>query len=230
MMAAMKGTAPALRDMVKRLEKHYGKPARPRVADPYELLLYENVAYLVDDERRAAVYKALQERIGIQPEAILAARPDVLAAVIERGGMHPDRRAEKLRKCAELARQTGLPRLRELVRKGGAEARKLLKKFPGIGDPGADRILLVAGSQASLAPESNGLRVLGRLGLIAEQKDYAATYRGAQQALAALLPDDCRWLLAAHQLLRRHGQELCRRAEPLCPRCPLADGCPVAAG
>ena len=227
-MSPMKGTQPALRDVVKRLEKHYGKPERPRLTDPYELLLLENVAYLVDDERRAAVYRALQERVGIQPEAILAARLDVLAAVIERGGMHPDRRAEKLRKCAELARQIGLPKLREQVRQGGTEARKMLKKFPGIGEPGADRILLLAGSQASLAPESNGLRVLGRLGLVTEHKDYAATYRAAQLALLPVLPDDCAWLLTAHQLLRRHGQDLCKRSEPLCVRCPLADGCPTA--
>lgn len=222
---SMRGTAPSLRDVVKALEKHYGKPRRPAVTDPYELLLLENVAYLVDDERRATVYRALQERVGTQPEAILAARPDVLAAVIERGGMHPDRRADKLRRCAELARQIGLSRLRELVRQGGAEARKMLKKFPGIGEPGADRILLWGGSQPTLAPESNGLRVLGRLGLIVEQKDYAATYRVAQSALRPVIPDDARWLLGAHQLLRRHGQDLCRRGEPLCGGCPLVAAC-----
>ncbi|MGZ3459739.1 MAG: hypothetical protein ACXU86_14685, partial [Archangium sp.] len=103
----MKGTASALRELVNRLEKLYGKPTRPRPADPYELVLLENVAYLVDDERRAAVYRALQERIGTQPAAILAARPDVLATVIERGGMHPARRADRLRRCAELAQQVG---------------------------------------------------------------------------------------------------------------------------
>jgi endonuclease III len=30
----------------------------------------------------------------------------------------------------------------------------------------------------------------------------------------------------AHQLLRRHGQELCRNTAPACDRCPLASSCP----
>jgi endonuclease III len=32
-------------------------------------------------------------------------------------------------------------------------------------------------------------------------------------------------LIQAHLLLRRHGQELCRRSEPTCDNCPLAADC-----
>jgi hypothetical protein len=32
----------------------------------------------------------------------------------------------------------------------------------------------------------------------------------------------------AHQLLRRHGQTVCRRSTPECPQCPIADTCPSA--
>jgi endonuclease III len=32
----------------------------------------------------------------------------------------------------------------------------------------------------------------------------------------------------AHLLLKRHGQELCRRTRPRCAECPLAAGCPAA--
>ena len=38
----------------------------------------------------------------------------------------------------------------------------ILKRFPGIGDPGADKILLCSRGAATLAPESNALRVLLR--------------------------------------------------------------------
>ena len=41
-------------------------------------------------------------------------------------------------------------------------------------------------------------------------------------------PDDFDWLITAHQLLRRHGRELCRRAAPLCASCPLQERCPSA--
>ena len=39
-----------------------------------------------------------------------------------------------------------------------------------------------------LALESNGLRVLLRLGFADEKKSYSASYRGVQQALAGQLP------------------------------------------
>src|SRR2546426_12509444 len=45
-----------------------------------------------------------------------------------------------------------------------AEARKILKRFPGIGDPGADKILLFCRGGQGLGPDSNALRVLVRLG------------------------------------------------------------------
>ena len=58
-----------------------------------------------------------------------------------------------------------------------AEARRILKRFPGIGDPGADRILLLSGAQPVLGMDSNALRVLVRLGYAREQKNYGKQYR-----------------------------------------------------
>ena len=41
------------------LEKHYGSVGQKGIADPWELILWENVAYLVNDDRRAEAYRAL---------------------------------------------------------------------------------------------------------------------------------------------------------------------------
>ncbi|MGZ5380951.1 MAG: hypothetical protein ACXWFQ_03765, partial [Thermoanaerobaculia bacterium] len=95
-------------------------------------------------------------------------------------------------------------------------------------EPGADKLLLAAGSAVTLAPDSNGLRVLVRLGYATEDANYAKTYRAVAEAVAPELPDDTAWLVAAHQLLRRHGRETCRRSEPRCEICPLAKGCDFA--
>ena len=35
-----------LREGVKMLKKHYGPPALPATTEPFELILWENVAYL----------------------------------------------------------------------------------------------------------------------------------------------------------------------------------------
>jgi endonuclease III len=58
-----------------------------------------------------------------------------------------------------------------------------------------------------------------------ERKNYAATYALVQQAAAEGLDMDYALLIEAHLLLRRHGQELCKRSKPECGKCPLAADC-----
>src|SRR5439155_27174229 len=70
------------------------------------------------------------------------------------------------------------------------QAKKALKKFPSIGDPGAEKILLLTGSYPVMALDSNGLRVLCRVGFAEEQKNYSATYRLVQDAIREQLPRD----------------------------------------
>ena len=212
---------------IKLLSKaHPSDPgAEPAPRDPWERILWENVGYLVDDDRRAEVFGALAARVTVDPSAILATPRARLAAVIARGGMQPDMRAEKLRECARLATEIGLDTLRREVDAASARAMKLLKRFPGIGEPGADKLMLLAGRKRCLAPESNGLRVLLRLGFGVEEKSYQRSYRSAEAAVAPLLPKPPTELIRAHELLRRHGQEICRRTQPRCEICPLTDSC-----
>jgi endonuclease III len=115
--------------------------------------------------------------------------------------------------------------LRSVLRKPLPQAKKALKKFPSIGDPGAEKILLLTGSYPVMALDSNGLRVLCRVGFAEEQKNYSATYRLVQNAILEQLPAGCDSLIRAHQLLRQHGQELCKRSKPLCAACPVKDAC-----
>jgi len=207
------------------LEKAYGPPPAPR-ADPLELILLENVGYLVSDEKREAAFDALRRRVGLTPERILAAPTGVLYEVAAMGGMLPEQRVGKLIDIAETARKLG--DLRALVRGPAAPAMKALRRFPGIGDPGAEKILLFAGAQNVLALESNGLRVLLRLGYGQEKKSYAATYKSVQAAVLPDLRDDGPWLVRAHLLLRRHGQELCTRTRPRCNLCDVRGRCAFA--
>jgi endonuclease III len=101
----------------------------------------------------------------------------------------------------------------------------VLRQFPGIGEPGAEKILLFSRKQAVLALDSNGLRVLLRVGFGAESKSYQATYRAVQVAAQLSSPQEFDWLIETHQLLRHHGQRLCKRTSPNCPVCPLQATC-----
>jgi endonuclease III len=68
-----------------------------------------------------------------------------------------------------------------------------------------------------------------RLGIVREERSYAANYAAAQRAAAGELGDDVDVLITAHRLLRQHGQTLCRRSAPACDRCPLKAECAFAA-
>jgi endonuclease-3 len=108
----------------------------------------------------------------------------------------------------------------------------LLKKFPSVGDPGADRILLFAGIAARPSVDSNGMRALVRLGFAAEAKSYAQTYKAATAALLAASSQP-EWLKRAYGVLREHGKALCKRSAPICEPCPLDAVCahrPVTTG
>jgi endonuclease III len=221
----MPARRPALREIVARLTSFYGAPGPPPATDPFALVIWENAAYLVDDRRRLEVFRRLEREIGIAPEVLLAVPLPRLAAILEGGGMFPEMRAEKLHAASLIALEAGPERLRALLFESPREARRLLKRFPGIADPGADKILLFAGAGKSLAPDSNALRVLVRLGFGEEDSSYSRQYRSAATAVAPELPDDTPWLIAAHLLLRQHGQELCKRNNPRCGACPLNEIC-----
>jgi adenine-specific DNA glycosylase len=153
----------------------------------------------------------LKRTVGLAPERILAASDDALAAIVV--GARPFERVARLRRCAELAI-------------AGAQWRH----YPGIGQPGVERIQLFTGQRGTLALDSNALRVLIRTGYGTPDPRYATEYRLAQLAASAELPDTVPDYQRAHQLLRRHGQTVCRRSRPLCSICPLAHQCPSAAG
>jgi endonuclease III len=214
---------PRLTAVVSELRALYGTTAVAPLS-PFELILLENASYLVTDERRAEVFENLRATIGATPDPLLRAGAERIATAIAGGGMKPMMRAEKVLDCARIAGGIGLDRLNDTVRRADPAARKLLRRFPGIGDPGADRILLLCGGVVSIAPDSNALRVLLRLGYVADQKSYTRTYQLAVQATRAQLPD-LETAIAAHVLLRKHGQEICKRSSPRCEVCPLRGGC-----
>ncbi|HKA90172.1 MAG TPA: hypothetical protein VKE22_21070 [Haliangiales bacterium] len=121
---------------LRRLRDAFGPPEPPPVRDPFHVVAWESCAYLVDDGRRAEVYRALERRVGVEPAAIAAAPEAVLRAIPESGEMNLAGRADKLRRAAEIALSVGIDELRRSVRRSPVEARKILEKFPGIGDPG----------------------------------------------------------------------------------------------
>ena len=217
-----------LLDLLEVLEAQHGAPPRPVPKTALDWVLWENVAYLVSDERRLEAYRAWKRACGLTPAGILALTPDEMLELSALGGMHATQRVRKLTGIAELVESEFGGDLGTVLGLPVSKARAALKRFPGIGAPGADKILLFTKTAAVPALESNGLRSLTRLGHVDEAKSYSTTYRHAVRWLADRADDDARTLIRAFGLLRVHGQTLCKNNAPDCDACPLVDSCPSA--
>lgn len=199
-------------------------PPQP-LTDPLAIIVWDNIGYLISDDRRAALFAELVERVGLTASAIAAAPDGVLIDIARRGGMRPEDRAARLRRIGALVEEVGGDLDKALRGLPLPKARALLKRFPGVGDPGADKVLLLSGIAPRPALESNGVRVLVRMGYAQAGRGYAQGYRSATDALSDLAPPEREHLVSAYQTLRAHGQALCRRATPLCTPCPLDEVC-----
>jgi endonuclease-3 len=214
----------AFTSLIDRLAKLYGEPAPPTVTEPFEMILWENVAYLANDARRAEAFAALRSKVGLKPAAIRRAQESTLLAIASKG-IVAAATVEKLRTAAAIARDSFHDDLAPILDKGLTAAKKDLRKFPAIGEPAAEKILLFNQRFPILAMDSNALRVLVRMGYAPEHRNYSTTYKNMQRALVPQLPNNCKALIRAHQLLRQHGQELCTRNSPRCGECPLRPDC-----
>lgn len=211
-----------LPEIIDHLQKLYGKP-KPPLADPWLLILWENVAYLANDERRQQAFDLLRKEVGTEMERILKASEQTLQKIGSHG-IAPKQSVAKLQTCARIALDEFDGDLGPVLKMPVRDAKKALMKFPGIGEPGAEKILLFCRSHALFGLESNGLRVLRRVGYGVDHKNYATMYRSVQEAVAKGLKPDLGWRIRAHQLLRQHGQETCKQT-PRCQECPLASDC-----
>jgi endonuclease III len=215
----------SLPKIVARLANFYGKPKPPITTDPFELIVWENVAYLVSDDRRAQAFELLRKTVGTKPHEILAAPTEALLKVAQLGGVQPERRAARLRELALIAMDEFGGDVSSALRLPLLKAKKVLQKFPGIGEPSAEKILLLTRSCPVLGLESNGLRVLLRLGFGEEKKNYSASYRSVQDAIKDQFGSDYDRLIDAHSLLRQHGKETCKTNRPMCEQCRLKHRC-----
>jgi endonuclease III len=227
---ASQAAAPDFAKLLARLKRRYGEPELPPARGPFELVLWENACYLLPDERLAAVFEGLRAQVGLDANAIWKADQGTLLALARMGGMRPETRVFRWREIARITISQFGGDLDRILSEPYPKAKKALQQFPCIGAPGAEKILLFCGLGPGLPLESNGLRVLTRVGFGRLQKDYGASYRSVQESLSGRLPRGPERLAQAHLLLREHGKTLCKTNGPLCQECPAADMCSFATG
>jgi endonuclease-3 len=217
---------PKLTRLIDTLERFYGPQVPGWPTDPYRFLVWWQCGYPPSEERCQSGWEALTQALDVDPDQLLAARRSTVTRVLQAGGMVPELRARRLQSIAKRVRdEYGGDLATALAELPPRAARAALKKFPGIADPGADRILLFAGLAAVAAVPSNAPHVLVRITGGAVPADYRATYQQAQRLLEEGLPQTAAARTRAYLLLQQHGQRLCKRTRPRCEECPVTRAC-----
>jgi len=225
-----------LEEIRLRLEELYGQQKAAGPNDPYEMIVYLNCGYPATDAKCAKGFDPLKREVGVSPKQLLAAPKAKLAKLTRPGGMMPELRAERLKEIARRVKDefggdlTAVLKkwMQEEKKKPGAGirgAKKVLQEFPVIGEPSAEKILLFAKLAPVAAVPSAHLHVMMRLFFGGEGKNYAADYRKAREILSAGLPETFEARQRMYLLLKKHGQEICKRSKPKCEICPLTAHC-----
>jgi len=214
-------STPEILDLLKKV---YGNLTAEWPTDPYDFLVWWHCGYPASDRACARGWESLRAATGITPQELLAAPMDTLTAALTPGGMVPEKRAMRLKEIASRVLKEFGGDLNSALRGTLADARRSLKKFPNIGDPGADRILLFAKIAPIAAIPSNCPHVLVRLRRGRERENYGVNYKEAQEAVATEVAETFPARQRAFLLLKRHGQEVCK-AKPRCDECALSPHC-----
>jgi endonuclease III len=232
----MLSTTPNLNQILESLEQLYGPQKPAGSGDPHEMILYLNCGYPATDSSCSKGYDALKHEVGLSPKEILAAPKAKLAKLMRLGGIVPELRAKRLKEIARMGKVEFHGNLRAALKKsiqkekkqpgkGIGAAKKILQKFPVIGEPSAEKILLFSKLAPVAAVPSACVGVPMRLWFGQEGKNYAADYRGARDILDAGLPETFEARQRAYLLLKKHGQQICKRSKPKCEICPLIRVC-----
>jgi hypothetical protein len=142
------------------------------------------VSYLAAATNRREAFKLLKSTVGTDPRTILEAPPPLLEQVTSHS-IIKGTFADKLRGCpAPISRN----------REAGDESNPFILRPSTV-----------------LAPESNGLRALPRLDIIAEEYSHVRIYAASLKVTKGLFlnPESAQ---EAHLLLQEHGQTLCRHS------------------
>jgi endonuclease III len=223
-------------EILEMLEKTYGPQQAAGPADPYEMIVYLNCGYPASDSSCSKAFDALKQEVGLSPKEILAAPKTKLTKLLRLGGIVPELRAERLKEIARKVKAEFGGDLKAVLKERMQEekghtgkeirgAKKILREFPVIGEPSAEKILLFSKLAPIAAVPSAFVEVPARLWFGKAGKNYAADYRAARDILSAGLAETFAARQTAYLLLKKHGQQTCKRSHPKCEVCPLTGQC-----
>ena len=102
-----------------------------------------------------------------------------------------------------------------------AEMREQLLNITGIGPETADSIILYAAGKPSFVIDKYTTRIFNNLGLLHEN----VKYHEAKLFFEEKLPEDVRLYNEFHALIVALGNQICKKKNPSCSKCPVRYHC-----
>jgi endonuclease III len=216
-------------DQLDALEAFYGRQKASWPTEPFRFLVWWQCGYPPSEVACEKGWRALSAMAKIEPAALLALNARKFGRALAMGGLVPELRVGRIRDVAGMvAKIPGADLAKRLKALSLPEARKLLKRYPGIAGPGADRIILFGGLSPLAAVPSNAPQVLLRMQAGEVPASYSACYRDAQAIVAGGTPETLAARKRTYLLVKHHGETLCKRSRPACASCPIERSCAFA--
>jgi endonuclease-3 len=130
---------------------------------------------------------------------------------------------EVLRRISEEKGSLSLDFLQEME---VAMARQWLETLPGVGPKTSAAVISFSSLRGKALPvDSHHFRVAHRLGIVAEKIGEGK----ANRVLESMLPEsfNAQEVYDHHQVMMKHGQQVCFYQKPKCEECVLLDICPT---
>ncbi len=193
--------------------------------DPLSELVSSLLSHRTKNKASAEAYRNLMHAFGSW-EAVRDAPAEAVQAAI-RPCTWPEQKAPRLQEVLRmLPAQNGRLSLDFLSDMEVAAARDWLEKLPGVGPKTSAAVISFSTLRGKALPvDSHHFRVAVRLGII----DKKIGEGKANRVLEGLLPPDftAQDVYDNHQLMMKHGQQVCFHYHPDCEHCVLLDICPT---
>lgn len=213
---------PDVREVLRRLRRHYGRLEAPRRRDPLDELILTVLSQNTSDLNSERAFASLVAAFPTW-EAVMTAPVAGIADAIRPGGLanvKAPRIQAILREIAD--REHGRLDLSWMAAARADRVRAYLTSLPGVGPKTAAVVLAFSLGRPALPVDTHVHRVAGRLGLVPPRIGADR----AHDVLEALVPPRMR--VPLHVGLIRLGREICKAGRPRCEVCPLAEVCPTA--
>lgn len=203
------------RDVLQRLEAHFGRPAWRVEHPPLDELVLTILSQHTSDVNCERAFASLRATFPTWEE-VTGATDKAIADAIRAGGL-ASVKAPRIKTVVGRVLADDL--LNGIEERPLDDAKALLRSLPGVGPKTAACVLLFACRRPASPVDTHVYRVSQRVGLI----EGPTNPEDAHEVLEGLLdPED---IYSFHINMIQHGRAICRARTPLCASCPIADLC-----